>query len=41
MLSVGNSIFYRPKEKAIHADNARKNFSDLGEITSCLLNVFE
>ena len=26
MLSVGNSIFYRPKEKQVHADNARKNF---------------
>lgn len=26
MLSVGNSIFYRPKDKALHADNARKNF---------------
>jgi len=26
MLSVGNAIFYRPKDKAIHADKARKNF---------------
>ncbi|OMO89589.1 hypothetical protein COLO4_19679 [Corchorus olitorius] len=26
MLSVGNSIFYHPKHKQIHADNARKNF---------------
>jgi pre-mRNA-splicing factor ATP-dependent RNA helicase DHX16 len=26
MLSVGNSIFYRPKDKAVHADQARKNF---------------
>ncbi|KAK0575323.1 hypothetical protein LWI29_037233 [Acer saccharum] len=26
MLSVGNSIFYRPKEKQVHADNARMNF---------------
>ena len=24
MLSVGNSIFFRPKDKAIHADTARK-----------------
>ncbi|PHT72335.1 putative pre-mRNA-splicing factor ATP-dependent RNA helicase DHX16 [Capsicum annuum] len=26
MLSVGNSIFYRPKDKQIHANNARMNF---------------
>jgi pre-mRNA-splicing factor ATP-dependent RNA helicase DHX16 len=26
MLSVGNSIFYRPKDKLVHADQARKNF---------------
>jgi pre-mRNA-splicing factor ATP-dependent RNA helicase DHX16 len=26
MLSVNNAIFYRPKDKAIHADNARINF---------------
>eukprot|EP00899_Mesostigma_viride_P024834 jgi/Mesvir1/5535/Mv15572-RA.1 len=26
MLSVGNTIFYRPKDKMIHADNARANF---------------
>lgn len=26
MLSVNNAIFYRPKDKAIHADNARVNF---------------
>ncbi|XP_057814918.2 pre-mRNA-splicing factor ATP-dependent RNA helicase DEAH1 isoform X2 [Cryptomeria japonica] len=26
MLSVGNSIFYRPKDKQVHADNARMNF---------------
>lgn len=27
MLSVNNSIFYRPKDKAVHADNARINFA--------------
>jgi pre-mRNA-splicing factor ATP-dependent RNA helicase DHX16 len=27
MLSVNNSIFYRPKEKAVHADNAKLNFA--------------
>ena len=26
MLSVGGSIFYRPKDKQVHADNARMNF---------------
>ncbi|CAI9101453.1 OLC1v1038783C1 [Oldenlandia corymbosa var. corymbosa] len=26
MLSIGNAIFYRPKDKQVHADNARKNF---------------
>ncbi|XP_016652011.1 PREDICTED: pre-mRNA-splicing factor ATP-dependent RNA helicase DEAH1-like [Prunus mume] len=26
MLSIGNSIFYRPKDKQVHADNARLNF---------------
>uniref|UniRef100_A0A8C2J0R4 RNA helicase n=1 Tax=Cyprinus carpio TaxID=7962 RepID=A0A8C2J0R4_CYPCA len=26
MLSVNNSIFYRPKDKVVHADNARMNF---------------
>jgi len=27
MLSIGASVFYRPKEKAIHADTARMNFA--------------
>jgi pre-mRNA-splicing factor ATP-dependent RNA helicase DHX16 len=26
MLSIGPSIFYRPKDKQVHADNAMKNF---------------
>lgn len=26
MVSVGGSIFYRPKDKAVHADNAHKAF---------------
>lgn len=26
MLSVGSSIFYSPKNKKVHADNARMNF---------------
>ena len=27
MLSIGNQVFYRPKEKAVHADNAKINFN--------------
>ena len=27
MLSIGSSIFYRPKDKAIHADTAKMNFA--------------
>jgi pre-mRNA-splicing factor ATP-dependent RNA helicase DHX16 len=27
MLSIGNSVFYRPKDKAVHADNARVAFN--------------
>lgn len=27
MLSIGSSVFYRPKEKAVHADTARMNFA--------------
>uniref|UniRef100_M4B262 RNA helicase n=1 Tax=Hyaloperonospora arabidopsidis (strain Emoy2) TaxID=559515 RepID=M4B262_HYAAE len=41
MLSVNNSIFYRPKDKAVHADNARLNFARGGggdHIT--LMNVY-
>ncbi len=41
MLSIGNAIFYRPKEKALHADNARKNLFRPGGDHICYLNVFE
>ncbi len=27
MVSVGSAVFYRPKDKALHADNAHKAFS--------------
>jgi pre-mRNA-splicing factor ATP-dependent RNA helicase DHX16 len=27
MLSIGSSIFFRPKDRAVHADNARMNFA--------------
>lgn len=40
MLSVNNAIFYRPKDKAIHADNARKNFFNVHGDHITLLNVY-
>lgn len=40
MLSVGNSIFYRPKEKAVHADQARKNYFRPGGDFLSLLAVW-
>ncbi|XP_039033597.1 pre-mRNA-splicing factor ATP-dependent RNA helicase DEAH1-like isoform X2 [Hibiscus syriacus] len=41
MLSVGNSIFYRPKDKQVHADNARKNFhtGNVGDLIA-LMNFY-
>lgn len=27
MLSIGSSVFYRPKDRAVHADNAKLNFA--------------
>uniref|UniRef100_A0A8C0G8A6 Activating signal cointegrator 1 complex subunit 3 n=1 Tax=Chelonoidis abingdonii TaxID=106734 RepID=A0A8C0G8A6_CHEAB len=40
MLSVNNSIFYRPKDKVVHADNARMNFFLPGGDHLVLLNVY-
>ncbi|XP_010792035.1 putative pre-mRNA-splicing factor ATP-dependent RNA helicase DHX16 [Notothenia coriiceps] len=40
MLSVNNSIFYRPKDKVVHADNARQNFVVPGGDHLVLLNVY-
>lgn len=40
MLSVNSSIFYRPKDKALHADNARKNFHDPSGDHLTLLAVY-
>eukprot|EP01022_Parablepharisma_sp_SALTPOND_P004213 TRINITY_DN118_c2_g1_i1.p1 TRINITY_DN118_c2_g1~~TRINITY_DN118_c2_g1_i1.p1 ORF type:complete len:1150 (+),score=143.13 TRINITY_DN118_c2_g1_i1:142-3450(+) len=40
MLSVGNTIFFRPKEKAIHADAARVNFFRPGGDHITLLHVY-
>jgi pre-mRNA-splicing factor ATP-dependent RNA helicase DHX16 len=41
MLSVNNSIFYRPKDRILHADNARQNFFDKGGDHLMLLNVYQ
>lgn len=41
MLSVNASIFYRPKDKILHADNARKNFFRPGGDHLTLLNVYD
>lgn len=40
MLSVNSSVFYRPKDKIIHADTARKNFNDVHGDHLSLLNVY-
>jgi HrpA-like RNA helicase len=40
MLSIGNAVFYRPKEKAIHADTARAAFNRGGGDHLTLLNVY-
>jgi len=40
MLSVGNSIFYRPKDRALHADNIRMGFARPGGDHLTLLNVY-
>ncbi|XP_044743856.1 pre-mRNA-splicing factor ATP-dependent RNA helicase DHX16 [Chrysoperla carnea] len=40
MLSVNGAIFYRPKDKIIHADTARKNFNHIAGDHLSLLNVY-
>jgi len=40
MLSVNASVFYRPKDKAIHADTARKNFFTIGGDHLMLLSIY-
>ena len=39
MLSVNSAVFYRPKDKAVHADTARKNFFSPGEAFYCHLQL--
>jgi pre-mRNA-splicing factor ATP-dependent RNA helicase DHX16 len=41
MLSINNSVFYRPKDKVIHADSARQNFSNPVGDHLTLLNVYK
>ncbi|KAJ2953700.1 hypothetical protein O0L34_g1317 [Tuta absoluta] len=40
MLSVNSSVFYRPKDKIIHADTARKNFFHPKGDHLTLMNVY-
>lgn len=41
MLSAGGAIFHRPKDRAVHADNAHKNFwAKCGDHLT-LKNVYE
>eukprot|EP00873_Tetraselmis_striata_P011748 jgi/Tetstr1/432012/TSEL_021488.t1 len=41
MVSIGSACFYRPKDKAVHADNAHKNFhrGNVGDHIA-LMNVY-
>eukprot|EP00456_Euglypha_rotunda_P026193 TRINITY_DN21131_c0_g1_i2.p1 TRINITY_DN21131_c0_g1~~TRINITY_DN21131_c0_g1_i2.p1 ORF type:complete len:479 (-),score=48.18 TRINITY_DN21131_c0_g1_i2:26-1462(-) len=40
MLNMSNAIFYRPKDKAVHADNAHKNFWKKAGDHITLLNAY-
>lgn len=40
MLSAGSAIFYRPKDKQVHADNAHRNFHRPGGDHMTLLNLY-
>ena len=40
MITVGNSIFFRPKDRALHADNAKLNFYRPGGDHLALLNIY-
>lgn len=41
MLQESSSLFYRPKDKKLHADQARQNFVRAGGDHFTLLNVWE
>ncbi len=40
MLSVNNAIFYRPKDKLVHADDARKGFHHVTGDHLTLMNIY-
>ena len=40
MLTVNNSVFYRPKDKVVHADAARKAFNHITGDHITLMNVY-
>ena len=40
MLTLGGSVFYRPKDKVLHADNAKLNFFRPGGDHIALLNCY-
>lgn len=40
MLSVQNSVFFRPKERAVHADQAKRSFYRPGGDHMALLAVY-
>ncbi len=42
MVSIGSAVFYRPKDKTVHADNAHKQFGrgNVGDHIA-LLHVYE
>ncbi|KAJ6222574.1 hypothetical protein RDWZM_001119 [Blomia tropicalis] len=41
MLSVNSSVFFRPKDKAVHADTARKRFFTYGGDHLSLLGIYK
>ena len=42
MVSIGSAVFYRPKDKQVHADNAHKQFSRGGVGDHIMLmNVYQ
>ncbi|KAI8601961.1 hypothetical protein EDD21DRAFT_373131 [Dissophora ornata] len=41
MLSVQNAVFYRPKDKKLHADKARQNLTKPGGDHLTLLNIWD
>ena len=41
MLQEGHALFYRPKDKKMHADKAHKNFWKPGGDHFAMLNIWE